>query len=830
MAHNDEHILPEGTESNDLSLRRRSSKKNAKEVHIDSDVKEVSSGTEADTLTRFLQLPISDLLINTNAGIFLTDDQDKLIWVNDVMLGSESLGPEVRVILNRPVSEVLQYLQEFVVYPHLFTRRVKELLKDRKFFFGELIPLRNEINIGLDYIPVFHKGKFFGAIWQLTDCTHRSKEIIRVSHHADGSFPEMLDKFHVSYCEIDADGDIGYVSRYFCKYTGYHEDELLKTSFLDICFSGKQQVLDCLKRNRSGLSVQHTFSFELEIILRNGSHKWVQCQVLCKADEKSVSSLGMLLTEITEQKIIQQELEDARKIAEHAQLAQQRFLASMSHDIRTPLNAIIGMTFLTADTPLNNEQQEYLKILKNASNILLGLLNGVLDFAKIESGKQEIRQRGIDLPELLQSLVETFRFKLNNKPVKLYCEIDPGIEHVLLGDDVLLNQILVNLLGNAEKFTAEGKIVLKTTLLKTYEQNVWIEFRVEDTGIGISKEKLKTIFQEFIQADEDIRANYGGSGLGLFICKRLVEMMGGEISVESTQGKGTLFIFSLPFVLSDQLLKKEKKQVVSRHNFNREGVRILVVEDNPMNLKYLSTLLNKNQICFDVAVDDREALKRAEEQFYNLILMDMRLPRMTGMDVAAWIRKKPNMNSATPIVLVSAAAFQSTVDEAREVGVNELLTKPYTPEQLMDILQRYLVEEDAEGENSEELLKNDSFAFDERLDVAYLRKLYSDNCNYAISLFHIFLEYMESDWEEIQQAVKNKDWQQLTNLVHKVKPNFSMVGLTWITAMMQDVYKKLKADNHASAIPLLQEVQKEFDQYMPLIRDELGRMQQFVKQ
>jgi HPt (histidine-containing phosphotransfer) domain-containing protein len=145
-------------------------------------------------------------------------------------------------------------------------------------------------------------------------------------------------------------------------------------------------------------------------------------------------------------------------------------------------------------------------------------------------------------------------------------------------------------------------------------------------------------------------------------------------------------------------------------------------------------------------------------------------------------------------------------------------------------LQRYLVEEDAGGENSEELLKNDSFAFDERLDVAYLRKLYSDNCNYAISLFHIFLEYMESDWEEIQQAVKNKDWQQLTNLVHKVKPNFSMVGLTWITAMMQDVYKKLKADNHASAIPLLQEVQKEFDQYMPLIRDELERMQQIVKQ
>jgi len=833
MADHDDHYLLHGRNRNKaLSIQNTSVKNRSQRMTSQPPDKRNLSDDQKNVTDDFFQLPIRDLLTNSNAGIFITDEQDNLIWANEVILKYSSFAFEMDIILNRHALQAVHYMQEFVIHPRWFKKRIKELLNNRKIFFSEEIPIKDGRTMRLDYYPVFHESRFYGAIWQVTDCTSNVDNRQSQVHQSDNSFKEMLDLFHIAYAEINMEGDIINISPFFCKFTGYSEDELMKTNLMNLCLSGKQQLINSLKSQRSGLLTKTTFSFELEIVLRNGLRKWMQCHVSCKINSlESQQGAMLLLTEITEQKSIQQELEDAKKIAERAQVAQQQFLASMSHDIRTPLNAIIGMTFLMEDTSLNVEQHEYVKVLKNASNILLGLLNGVLDFAKIEAGRQEVHQREFDLPRLLKSLVETFSFKLNEKPVKLYCEIDSRIDHVLMGDDILLNQILMNLLSNAEKFTAKGEINLKVSVVKEYDNNIWIEFKVEDTGIGISKEKLKEIFQDFIQANEDIRINYGGSGLGLFICKKLVEMLGGQISVESTQGRGTSFIFSLPFVLTNQLLKKEERQIASSHVFHTEDVRVLVVEDNPMNLKYLSSLLNKYQIPFDVATDGKKALKKASEQYYNLILMDMKLPKMSGMDVAAYIRQGQSFNTATPIVLVSAAAFQTTVDRAKEVGVNELLAKPYTPDQLIYILRKYLIDEDDEREEAiAASLDENSFKFDERLDTAYLHKLYAGNCAYALSLFEVFLECMEKDWQEIQKAVEDKDWQQLKNLVHKVKPNFSMVGLTWITAMMQDVYGKLKQGSDETAVPLLEEVQKEFDLYLPLVKAEFARMQQFVEQ
>lgn len=776
------------------------------------------------------QLPLSDLLLNTNAGILMTDEKDRLTWVNDVILEYPYLGEDVNIILNKPAKQVIQYLQEFVNQPRQYLKRMHELLDARKVFYGQEISLKDGSLFLLDYLPVFHEGMFCGALWQLTGRPAKTEEPVRREGYGTGSFIEMVDRFHIAYVEIGLEGEILDCSPFLCRFTGYEEKELLQSNFLDLCRAGKLQLMNSIRNQRSGLHAKSSFSYELELVLRDGTCKWMQCHLSCKTDGEGRPRGGMmLLTEITEQKNIQQELEDAKKIAELAQVAQQQFLASMSHDIRTPLNAIIGMTFMMEDTPLNKEQREYVKVLKNASNILLGMLNGVLDFAKIESGKQEIHQRDFDLPDLLMSLVETFSFKLNEKPVKLTCEIDPAIDHLVTGDDILLNQILMNLLSNAEKFTARGEINLETSVVRKYENIIWIEFRVKDTGIGISREKQQEIFQDFIQADEDIRVHYGGSGLGLFICKKLVEMLGGQISVDSTRGKGTSFIFSLPFSVTDKPIRTSETKPISKRSFSAGNVHVLVVEDNPMNLKYLSSLLYKYGISFDIATDGKYALRKAKEQYYNLILMDMKLPKMNGMEVARYIREKKTLNSTTPIILVSAAAFQSTVDKAREVGVNELLAKPYAPDQLISILRKYLVDEE-EQEPENEPAKPGAFEFDERLDRVYLQKLYSGNCSYAQSLFEVFLECMESDWTDLQASLKARDWQQLKNLVHKVKPNFSMVGLTAITGEMQDIYDKLKEGDNEASIPLLESVQAKMDEYMPLVKNELARMREFLAQ
>lgn len=782
--------------------------------------------SDISTENPIFHLPISDFFLNTQAGIYITDHEDRVIWMNDIILNNSNIVDSVRkAITGKPVMETMSYFKEFMVHPKLFLKRIKELVINKKAFFGEEFLLKDGKTISLDFMPAYHSGTFYGVIWQVTNKANWEKDVIKRNHKTPDTFAEILDNFHVYYCKINQDADIVSCSPFFCQATGYKEEELMEKNFVDLCASGKRRIKENLQSANHSFHATKPPSFEVELELRDGSRKWMQCHF--SHGENDFTKGMLLLTEITEQKAIQHELNIARKDAEHAQLAQQQFLASMSHDIRTPLNAIIGMTFLMADTPLTSEQNEYVNILKNASNILLGLLNGVLDFAKIESGKQEVHYREFDLPSLLHSLVDTFSFKLNEKPVKVLCEIDKQIDHYLTGDDVLINQILMNLLNNAEKFTPKGEIILKVSVLKEFESNIWIEFKVEDTGIGISKNNLQDIFKDFIQAEENIHLEYGGSGLGLFICKKLVELLGGQISVESTLGKGTTFVFAVPFIKNDQLLKNDNHLAISGFDFQDNKACILIVEDNPMNLKYLSTLLNKYHIAFDTATDGNMGLKKARDNYYNLILMDMKLPKMNGMELTACIRENEGPNAATPVILVTAAALQSTVDKAKEIGVNEMLAKPYTPEQLINILKKYLLEEDEDTEKDSSKPEEDSFQFDKKLDTVYLHKLYGGNREYAMSLFAVFIESMETDWEQLQQAIEKEDWQMLKNLTHKIKPNFSMAGLTWITSMMQNAYDKLKDAKHEEALPVFNEIQKELDEYMPLVKAELERMQKF---
>lgn len=801
------------------------------------DSPQANSGIDLSAaVKRFFNLPIEQFLPDEYAGIFITDENDILIWVNRVIHEHASMGHEVGMTIGKPAIHVLYYLQGFVAQPYFFVEMTKDLLRKKKNFLGYEFLLKDGRTMNLDFYTLHEGTEYKGAIWQLTDFTHRLEQYHKLKKDSSNSFLKELEKFQLAYCEVDANGFIRFSSPSFRTMTGYPEIQLAGRSIFDFCVSGKQNLRHWIRKELVSTGKKAPAPIELEIIQRNQTTRWTACHVSFVVNHKEHDTIiKLLFTDITEQKNLHRDLEFAKQKAERAQKAQQQFLASMSHDIRTPLNAIVGMIFLLQATPLNEEQQEYIKALKNSSDILLGMSNGVLDFAKIESGKLEVHQREVDLPKLIQSLVETLNYKIANKPLRLFYRIDDRINQVLLGDDILLNQILMNLLGNAEKFTAKGEIELNVAVVKAFDTTLWVEFSVRDTGIGISKERQKEIFQDFTQADADIGVMYGGSGLGLFICKKLVEVLGGHIAVDSVPGKGTTFIFSVPLTLTNQPLKRENDMAMLDYSFRGRGLRLLVVEDNPMNLKYLSSLLGKYELDFDTATNGKSALDKATKSHYHLILMDMKLPGMNGLEVAANIRERETANVATPIVLVSAAAFQSTIDKAKECGVNELLTKPYTPDQLLAILLKYLVE-DEEEEGFQPITASQSeeqasvFKFDEQLDTAYLQKLYSGNFSYAMSLFEVFIECMEKDWQEIQRAIKDKDFTTLKNLAHKVKPNFSMVGLTWVTNMMQDAYNELKQEDHEKALAKIDEIREEMDRFMPLIKKELSRMENFAGQ
>jgi len=533
------------------------------------------------------------------------------------------------------------------------------------------------------------------------------------------------------------------------------------------------------------------------------------------------------VTDVSRRQLQQATLEQARQQAEDARGAQKEFLASMSHEIRTPLNVIIGMTHLLEETNLDVRQQDYINILKHSSNILLGLISDILDISKIEAGEFQVNQREFNLTDLVQSLRHTFELKLGQRPVKISATIDPRIQNRLVGDDTLLNQILMNLLGNAEKFTPEGEIAIRVSPESWQDDKVWVRFRVCDTGIGISNDKLDLIFKNYKQAEQEIREKYGGTGLGLAISKQLIELQGGTICVEETAGYNTCFSFNLPFIDTRKSALVSPGAGSHRRQASFSGSSVLVIEDNAMNLRYINSLLEKYNVQHQLATNGPDALYFLNSRQYDLVLIDIRIPGLNGLELAGMIREdedKPNV--ATPLVATTALAMESTFTQARQAGITDILTKPYTPDQLLQVLNKYLNEDETEL-IMEETNNMSGFEFHKDLDVKYLNTLYENNISYAADLFEIFLKTIREELVKIQALVNARDWEQLKFQVHKLKPNFSMVGLTWISARMQNLENTLTTN---TSLPpeevdaLFANIAEEVEKFYPIIEAEYDRM------
>jgi signal transduction histidine kinase/CheY-like chemotaxis protein len=671
----------------------------------DRNTPSVNTNMSISDVTEVFSLPLSILLQNTNAGIFLTDPKHRFIWANQVIVSAFDMGPDACKVVNQPFAAVIEFFRQYVREPDAFEAKMKELRRRKKTFFGWPILFTDGHIREVSYLPLLDKGRFRGAIWQVVD--------------------------------------------------------------------------------------------------------------------------------VTKQRLPQQELERARQEAEEAQRAQKDFLANMSHEIRTPLNAIIGMAHLLEETNLDARQDEYVKTLKHTSGILLGLITDILDLSRIEAGELQVNQREFNLGELIQSLKHTFELKMGQRPVKISASVDPRLEHLLVGDDLLLNQILMNLLGNADKFTKEGEIALSAELESWQENTLWVRFRVCDTGIGIRKDKLELVFQNYKQAEKEIREIYGGTGLGLAIVKQLVERQGGHILIEEQPGYRTCFSFNLPFidtnkpVVSGRILSKRRRQI----DFG--GARVLIIEDNQMNLRYIISLLEKYNIHCQLATNAPDALFFLDTRQFELILMDIRIPGMDGFELTKRIRADERLpNVATPIVATTAVAMESTATMARNIGITDILTKPYTPDQLLQILNKYLNEDETALPMDEEEDIN-GYEFHEELNTKYLRALYENNIAYAADLFEIFIKTIRGEVRKLENFVHKKDLENLKIQVHKLKPNFAMVGLTWVSDKMQDMEDVLK-DEQEATIPRIEslyaEIAADMNRYFPIIEEEFSRMLLFMKE
>jgi PAS domain S-box-containing protein len=486
----------------------------------------------------------------------------------------------------------------------------------------------------------------------------------------------------------DPTGVITDVNKQMEALTGCTRDELIGAPFKDY-FTDPDRAEAGIKLV---LSQKKVTDYELTACDRDGKQTVVSYNATTFYDRgRTLQGVFAAARDVTERKRVEAELQQAKALAESASQTKSDFLASMSHEIRTPMNAIIGIADLLAKTPLSAEQSNYVEIFRRAGDNLLRLINDILDLSKVEASQLELERTAFSLADLIGKVKEMVVMPADDKGLTLLCEIAPEVPDGLIGDPTRLRQILVNLLGNAIKFTESGTVALRIALDGDAFTTRGIRFSVSDTGIGIPHEQLSSIFERFTQADSSTTRKYGGSGLGLTISRRLVELMGGRVSVESVVGRGSTFAFAIPLEVSTASALRVPAAAGTETAEGLRPLRILLVEDSTDNRTITLAYLRDTPYRVDIATNGAVAYEKFIAAGYDLVLMDRQMPVMDGLTATRKIRawEQENEQAVTPIVALTAAALKGDREKCLAAGCTAYLTKPIKQDVLLQAIREH---------------------------------------------------------------------------------------------------------------------------------------------
>ncbi len=600
----------------------------------------------------------------------------------------------------------------------------------------------------------------------------------------EAKFKGIIDNFHLGLLEVSPEGKILRANDSFCEMSGFSCEELEGKDGGDILLDSEEK--ERMKVRNASRIVGEEDVYELRVLNKNKENRYwlVSAAPLLGDDGKVYGSIG-IHWDITEMKQLEFELKGARHKAEESSKAKAMFLANMSHEIRTPLNGIVGMAEQLAQSQLDADQRYFVDIMCSASSTLLSIINDVLDISKIESGKLSIETTPFNLNETIRRTLSIFGEKAKQTNVSLDIELmdDRGIVH--LGDPHRLSQVLFNIVGNAMKFTQAGYVRVTSHLARGENDICFVSFSIEDTGVGMDLAYLTKVFEAFTQEDASITRKFGGSGLGLSIARSIVHIMGGTIEIESEKGKGTRVNIRIPMRISNE---KTKQEIVEMTDLQKslKGLRILAVEDNELNRMVLQVILKKCEVVVTIAQNGQEAINLIQDQDFDLVLMDVQMPIVDGLEATKYIREE--LKLTIPIIGLSANAMRDEVEICKQAGMNDYLVKPYSERALVEVMKRWSTDEKTAAPLQVE------FTSEEELDLSMLKQYVGNDIHVLKDVVSGYLTHLPPQLDRLELALVGADILALRHELHQLKASMEIIGVRPDGLSFAGISNELKKD------------------------------------
>ncbi|HQU85768.1 MAG TPA: ATP-binding protein [Pyrinomonadaceae bacterium] len=641
----------------------------------------------------------------------------------------------------------------------------------------------------------------------------------KIKKHWEKNFYQtdlILQSIAEGICVIDLNGEISFTNRAAKSLLGFELKELIGLNYEETLFDrAKNEVEFC--PIRFALTDGETSHVNTETFFRADKSSFLVEYICVPLVEKN-EIIGAVLTfeDITERREIENALAEARDEALKNAQIKAVFLANMSHEIRTPLHGIIGTTNLLAETDLDENQKKYSEMLKTSADLLLEIINDILDFSKIEAGKLTLETVEFDLRKTVSEVCEVFKILAQRKNLKLNFDVEKQIPRTIFGDSGQLKQVLNNLLSNAVKFTEKGKIRLKVSLKEEKADKIILFFEVSDSGIGIDENSQNQIFQPFTQADASTTRRFGGTGLGLTICREIVEKMNGKIGVESEKKNGSRFWFTAELVKFQEISNVEIKELNENIEAekNRKNIKILVAEDNEINREVVLAMLKSLGFEAETAENGVEVLEMCFEKDFDLVLMDCQMPKIDGLAAAKAIRESKKITKQPKIIALTASSSLEERRKCFDAGMDDFLTKPLEKIKLTETLNKYYFS----GNPLQNLDLSDKFSQHSLAEFIapetlknFLEIEANGEKNFTFEMISLFCRNAESGIFEIKEALKSQNAELIRRKAHQLKGSSANVGAMKLAKNFENLENEIQNENWTESENLLDQIFKEIE-------------------